>query len=58
MQYLSLHVRGFNMNRSDFMQQLNDYFSQFGEVKNVKITQSGAALVSFNDRDCARKAKE
>jgi RNA recognition motif. (a.k.a. RRM, RBD, or RNP domain) len=57
MQYLSLHVKGFP--RSDNVQQdVMTYFSGFGQVKTVKITTTGAALVSFHDRETAKRAKD
>ena len=57
MQFLSLHVRGFALT-STSAEELNFYYGGFGEVKSVKITATGAALVSFTDRETAKKAKE
>lgn len=57
MQFLSLHVRGFNAQTTS-AEDLTQYFRAFGEVKNLKITPSGAALVSFSDRDVARYVKD
>jgi RNA recognition motif-containing protein len=37
---------------------LRAYFSTFGEVKSIKINTSGTALISFADRDSAKKAKD
>lgn len=57
MQYLSLHVKGYpflTMNEGD----LATFFKAFGEVRSVKVTPTGAALVSFNDRDSAKRAKD
>lgn len=57
MQYLSLHVKGFKVSET-IAEDLKIFFSPYGEIKNVKVTNSGSALVSFLDRDAARKAKE
>jgi polyadenylate-binding protein len=57
MQFLSLHVKGFNAMHTT-TEDLHCYFSTFGEVKNVKMTPTGAALVSFVDRDAARRARD
>lgn len=58
LQYLSLHVKGFRLGTT--AQEVIDFFlGQSGqEVKGVKITNTGAALVSFADREAARVAKE
>jgi hypothetical protein len=58
LQYLSLHVKGFRLGTT--AQEVIDFFhGQSGqEVKGVKITNTGAALVSFTDREAARVAKE
>lgn len=58
MQFLSLHIKGFPIGTS--VEDIRDYFhTQTGiEVKAVKITSSNAVLVSFNERDSARLAKE
>lgn len=41
-------------------EDLKVYFSNFGvDVRNIKLTPHGnAALVSFTDRDAAKKLKE
>jgi len=57
MQFLSLHVKGFSPVHTT-PEDLHSYFSTFGEVKNVKMTATGAALVSFVDRDAARRARD
>lgn len=57
MQYLSLHVKGYpfaTVNEGDLI----TFFKAFGEVRSVKVTPTGAALVSFNDRDSAKRAKD
>lgn len=57
MQYLSLHVRGFMMSDT-IAQDLGTYFGAFGQVKNIRITGTGAALVSFMDRESTKRAKD
>jgi RNA recognition motif-containing protein len=57
MQHLSLHVCGFNLTPTS-ADDLTLYFRAFGDVKSVKVTPTGAALVSFGDRETARRAKE
>lgn len=57
MQFLSLHVKGFNSINTT-AEDISTYFKAFGEVKNVKVTPTGAALVSFNDRETAMKARD
>ena len=57
LQYLGLHVTGFLLTPSS-LEDLTNYFRQFGEVRTVKLTQTGAALVSFSDRESAKKAKD
>lgn len=57
MQFLSLHVRGFDPDYTN-VEEVRQYFSQFGEVKSLKVTQTGAVLISFHDRECARTALE
>ena len=38
---------------------MQDFFSQFGNVSNVKVlTDSSMAFVSFTDRESARAAKQ
>ncbi len=57
MQFLSLHVKGFSAaHTSD--DDIAAFFRAFGDVRNVKMTQTGAALVSFSDREAARRARD
>ena len=55
--YLNLFVKGYDrLNTTEDM--LKEHFSNYGEVKSVKLTSNGFAFVLFNDRESARKAKE
>ncbi len=55
---MSLHVKGFRLGTT--IQEVIDFFvAQTGQqVKGAKITNTGAVLVSFADRETARVAKE
>lgn len=56
MMYMNLIVK--NVESSTTEQELQDFFTQFGNVNNVKlITDAGMAFVSFTDRESARAAK-
>jgi len=56
-QYLNLYVKGFDFTTTD--DELEAFFSEFGEVKNVKIVPGcGFGFVSFHDRESAKNAKE
>jgi RNA recognition motif-containing protein len=57
MQYMSLHVKGFNP-QATRLEDLQEYFGQYGQIKSMKITHTGAALISFTERESARVAKE
>jgi RNA recognition motif-containing protein len=57
MQFLSLYVKGFNPAATQ-LDDIKTFYSNFGEVINLKYTMSGACLVSFSDRESARNAKE
>jgi RNA recognition motif-containing protein len=57
MQFLSLYVKGFN-SMTTSPESLHQYFSNFGEIKTLKITPTGAVLISYADRECARTALE
>ncbi len=56
MMYMNLIVK--NVEPSTTEQELQDFFTQFGNVNNVKlITDAAMAFVSFTDRESARAAK-
>ena len=56
MMYMNLIIK--NVDPSTTEQELTDFFSQFGNVNNVKIlTDASMAFVSFTDRESARAAK-
>lgn len=57
MQFLSLHVRGFDAATTS-IEDMRQYFAQFGEVRSTKVTNTGAILISFSDRESARNALE
>ena len=57
MQFLSLYIKGFNPAATQ-IDDIKTYYSNFGEVKNLKYTMTGACLISFADREAARNAKE
>lgn len=55
MQLLNLYVKGFDHTTDE--SELEAFFSEFGQVKNVKIVPGcGFGFVSFHDRDSAKKA--
>ncbi len=57
MMYMNLIVK--NVEPSTTEQELQDFFTQFGNVNNVKlITDAAMAFVSFTDRESARAAKQ
>ncbi|CDW81947.1 polyadenylate-binding cytoplasmic and nuclear [Stylonychia lemnae] len=57
MMYLNLYVKGFN-NLETTEDDLRQYFSAFGELRNLKINPNGYAYVCYKDREHARRAKE
>ena len=55
--YMNLIVK--NVDPSTTEQELVDFFSQFGNVNNVKmLSEAQMAFVSFTDRESARAAKQ
>jgi hypothetical protein len=58
MQFLSLHVKGFPPGIS--VEEIKIFYKNLVgfEPRGVKITQTGAVLISFNDREAAKLAKE
>ena len=57
MMYMNLIVK--NVDPTTTEQELSDFFSQFGNVNNVKVVvDASMAFVSFTDRESARAAKQ
>ena len=57
MMYMNLIVK--NVDPSTSEQELRDFFTQFGNVNNVKLhSDASMAFVSFTDRESARAAKQ
>jgi len=58
MQYLSLHVKGFPMGVTS--DDVRSFFHNLTGIdpRGIKITPSGAVLVSFNDREQSKLAKD
>jgi len=55
--YMNLIVK--NVDSSCSEQEVTDFFSQFGNVSNVKVVaEANMAFVSFTDRESARAAKQ
>ncbi len=55
---MSLHIKGFGPYVTQ--EEVNSFFYTYAgfHPRSVKITQTGAVLVSFNDRETAKIAKE
>lgn len=57
MQFLNLVIK--NLDSQTTEEDLKLMFSQFGEVKNVKINEnSSTGFVCFSDREAARQARD
>lgn len=57
MMYMNLIVKGLDPSTTET--ELSDFFSQFGNVNNVKVVpETSIAFVSFTDRESARAAKQ
>ena len=57
MQFLNLYVKGFDFTTNE--PELETFFGEFGQVKNVKIVPGcGFGFVSFIDRESAKRAKD
>ena len=57
MQFLNLYVKGFDFTTNE--PELETFFGEFGQVKNVKIVPDrGFGFVSFFDKESAKRAKD